>query len=349
VLFRSGLIAFQNGQFDTAAQWISQALATRPDYVEAYNSLGNLSRAQGKADEAIAAYRKALTLQPSNENAQNNLAAILAEQDHALPPPTQAAPSRIDYQACPLCGSTEIPPAVTADCSQHPLYQAILPPGMTWRRCDGCKHVFTDGYFDNEVRTQLFSHPLPHQTVGHDAEEQRKISARMVARMARHCPPEGDWLDVNFGNASLLFAAEEWGYRPVGINLHAENVRAMRQLGYEAHGTPLEELAFDGRFSVLSMVDVLERMPFPHAGLEAAQRLLQPGGALLVSTPNMGSTVWRLLDADNVNPYWGELEHYHIFSRQRLYALLAEHGFKPVDFNISERYRVGMEVIAVKD
>jgi protein O-GlcNAc transferase len=55
-----------------------------------------------------------------------------------------------------------------------------------------------------------------------------------------------------------------------------------------------------------------------------------------------------LLRANGVNPYWGEIEHYHNFFRKRLCALLQEHGFKPVEYHISERARVGMEVIAVK-
>jgi hypothetical protein len=44
----------------------------------------------------------------------------------------------------------------------------------------------------------------------------------------------------------------------------------------------------------------------------------------------------------------GSIEHYHNFSRSRLYALLRETGFEPVRYGISERYRACMEVIARK-
>ncbi len=64
--------------------------------------------------------------------------------------------------------------------------------------------------------------------------------------------------------------------------------------------------------------------------------------------PNMDNMVWRLLHANGVNPYWGELEHFHNFSRKRLYALLEEHGFVPLAYYVSERYRVCMEVVAAK-
>jgi protein O-GlcNAc transferase len=51
---------------------------------------------------------------------------------------------------------------------------------------------------------------------------------------------------------------------------------------------------------------------------------------------------------NNANPYWGEIEHYHNFSRARLYTLLEEFAFKPQSYGISERYRACMEVIATK-
>jgi protein O-GlcNAc transferase len=255
--------------------------------------------------------------------------------------------SRIVYEACPLCGSHDIPQMLGADCTKHPLYRPGLPETMIWHECGACHHVFTEGYFGDDALAVLFGDTHQNQTVGHDMERQRAISARMVERVARHVS-SGDWLDVGFGNGSLLFTAEEWGYRPVGIDLRKDGVAMMRKLGYEAHCIDLETLAEDGRFSVISMADVLEHMPFPKNGLAAAHRLLRPGGILFLSMPNMDSMVWKLLHVNNVNAYWGEIEHYHNFGRKRLYALLEEHGFKPLEYQISERYRVGMEVIAVK-
>jgi protein O-GlcNAc transferase len=64
--------------------------------------------------------------------------------------------------------------------------------------------------------------------------------------------------------------------------------------------------------------------------------------------PNMDNVVWRRLHANWVNPYWGEIEHYHNFSRKRLHALLQQHGFKLAEYHIGKRYRLCMEVIAIK-
>ncbi|QBR71631.1 hypothetical protein CU048_10470 [Beijerinckiaceae bacterium] len=272
------------------------------------------------------------------------IASSLERERHANAAPTV---ERVAYRACPLCGSHEFPAVLGADCSKHPIYHPSLPPVMNWHECRACGHVFTEGYFDADAASIVFAKTHPNQTVGYDMERQRPVSAKIVERVARRAP-EGRWLDVGFGNGSLLFTAEEWGFLPVGLDLRKDNVRSLNVLGYEAHCLSIEDLGDDGRYSVISMADVLEHLPFPKAGLAAAHRLLRPGGVLFLSMPNMENMVWKLLHANKVNPYWGEIEHYHNFSRKRLYALLQEHGFVPVEYNVSERYRICMEVIAVK-
>lgn len=149
------------------------------------------------------------------------------------------------------------------------------------------------------------------------------------------------WVSV-----TVLFTAEEWGFTPVGLDLRQSSVDALRQFGMEAHCLDVTSLEGSERFSVISMADVLEHMPFPRDGLAAAYRLLRPGGILFVSMPNYNCAAWRLLDSNNSNPYWGELEHYHNFSRTHLYALMKDMGFEVVRYGISERYRICMEVIA---
>ncbi len=279
--------------------------------------------------------------------------AAAAKPEPAAKPsaPKSIAPhlpaARIDYKACPLCNSPEISPYKEADCTHHPRYDATLPPAMIWCRCGSCQHVFTQGYFAPETVNAVFAKSAPDSRVGHDIEAGRIISARIVGNVARH-KASGDWLDVGFGSASLLFTAEEWGFRPVGLDLHPDNAQALKGLGYESHCAPIEKLDFPGRFSVVSIADYLERAPYPRATLDAVHRLLQPGGVLFVALPNMATIVWRLLDTSGNNPFWGDIEHYHNFTRERLYALLQTHGFKPAAYAVSERDDSGMEVIAVK-
>jgi len=254
---------------------------------------------------------------------------------------------RIPFEACPLCDARRFESAAVGDCSSHPLYVRPLSPVMVWKRCCACRHVFTEGHYSEEANRLIFGRANEHQQVGWQIEQQRVTWARAVERVLPHAAV-GDWLDVGFGNAALLFTVQEYGFTPVGIDLRADNVQALASLGIEAHRADLAALDFAERFAVISMADVLEHVPFPRPMLRAAHRALAAEGVLFVSMPNMESMVWRALDLQQANPYWGELEHCHNFSRTRLHALLRAEGFEPLRYGISERYRAGMEVVARK-
>jgi predicted SAM-dependent methyltransferase len=255
---------------------------------------------------------------------------------------------RILYKKCPLCSSARITEHKIGDCSRHPLYRAPLSTKVVWMMCNDCAHVFTEGYFNDAACNIVFGHTNDSQRVGGAIEVNRAISSRMIEKVLPFVS-EGIWLDVGFGNGSLLFTAQEYGFKAVGLDLRSQNVDIMNSLGIDAYCATLHDVSLHEKCAVISMADVLEHMPYPKDALHDANRLLQTGGVLLVSMPNSESIVWTILDEDNANPYWGEIEHYHNFSRSTLFGLLRQYGFTPKRYGISERYRVCMEVIAVKE
>ena len=253
------------------------------------------------------------------------------------------------YPACPLCNGTDgiDKVFVSADCTRHPLYNPALPARMTWRRCEACAHIFTDGYFSDEALAVVFAKTHDNQRVGFDIEGQRMVSARIVERVLpfQH---RGNWLDIGFGNGSLLFTADEFGFSCAGVDLRSDNVNRLQAMGFDAHCSEIETLDQPGRYSVISMCDVLEHMPYPVAALQAVHRLLKDDGVVLLSMPNIDSVAWNAMNEAQTNPYWAEIEHYHNFGRRRLFDILRDNGLEPVKFGLSERYRACMEVVAEK-
>jgi len=264
---------------------------------------------------------------------------------------------RIPYESCPLCGEKPVEQLGRYDCRNHALYKPALPAIMQWCRCRACRHVFTDGYFDDAALDVLFSDAHASQQPGTDAERGRNLWARVVERIAAMAPgaPQrgletpaalGRWLDVGFGDGALLLTVQEWGFDALGIDLREDSVAALSALGVAARCVALEQLDEPGAFDVISMADVLEHMPFPVPALAQVHRLLAERGIVYVSTPNSDTASWRALDREQKNPYWIEIEHYHNFTRERLHALLRRSGFEPIWYGVSNRYKCGMEVIA---
>ena len=255
--------------------------------------------------------------------------------------------ARILYNKCPLCNSEDLKKSVIGDCSKHALYREELPTTIQWIDCQSCSHQFVDGYFSNEALNLIFNKTHDSQKVGYEIEKQRYISARIVEKIIPH-KPNGVWLDVGFGNGSLIFTAQEYGFRVIGVDLRKENVEALKHLGIDAYCNKLEEIDFKTQITVASLMDVLEHTPYPKQTLRVLHSKMTKSGCLILSMPNSESIIWKLMSQQNLNPYLGEIEHYHNFTRTRLFELLDECGFDIVKYGISERYRVCMEVIASK-
>jgi len=266
----------------------------------------------------------------------------VASQTSAAAAPVQPI-VRQAYEACPLCGNREHKPILGADCSRDPAYRAGMPSEVRWHVCEDCDHVFAEGYFDAAFA------PAAGASFGHEMEAGRRAVGPLVAAVARHIGLRNcdtAWLDAGFGAGSLLLTAAEFGFEAVGLESRAAPVMALRQLGLEAHQAEIKNFEAPGRFGIVSLDDQLPRHIDPAETLTAAHRLLQADGLLVLSLPNMDAMPFNLLHAQAANPYWSEIARYHMFGRARLYALLRELGFEPLEYQVSAQLRIGMDVIA---
>ena len=68
------------GKLEEAIEAYKKAIAIKPDHAEAHNNMGNALRDQGKLEEAIEAYKKAIAYKPNHADAYNNMGATLQDQ-----------------------------------------------------------------------------------------------------------------------------------------------------------------------------------------------------------------------------------------------------------------------------
>lgn len=269
------------------------------------------------------------------------------------------------FEACPLCyeDAASAERIKVADCSSHPSYKADLPATMHWLRCRACGHAFTESHRTELGDRLLFSSALAHQLAdSSQSEHVRNLWAPTVHRVAeRLVETRGRaavfgacgaamprWADIGFGNGGLLMTADEFGFAAIGVDARAEAVARLQALGYRAVCSAFEAFVADAPLAVLSMADVLEHLPAPRVALERIHAMLETDGLLYLSCPNSETATWRLWEEANTNPYWGELEHYHNFSRSKLVGLLGDHGFDVIDYHVSARYYSCMEITARK-
>ena len=87
------------GKLDQAITAYNKAISIKPYYI-AYGNMGNALKAQGKLDKAITAYNSALSLKPDYPNAYYNIGNVLQEQgklDQAITAYNKALSHKPDY------------------------------------------------------------------------------------------------------------------------------------------------------------------------------------------------------------------------------------------------------------
>lgn len=145
-------------------------------------------------------------------------------------------------------------------------------------------------------------------------------------RLLDFVPAGGRLLEIGAACGFLLVAAQERGYEAQGVEMSAwASNYARSELGRDVKTGRLEEQHFaDQSFDVVVMADVIEHLTDPRGTVREIQRVLRPGGRLLLLTPDLGSIVARLAG----RRWWGLLDdHYFYFSRATLERFLVSEGF----------------------
>jgi SAM-dependent methyltransferase len=150
-------------------------------------------------------------------------------------------------------------------------------------------------------------------------------------KVERLCPGgPGRVLDVGCGRGLLLQAFQRRGWTVEGTELSAQSSRHAREVvGVPVHIGPLPSLGLPSdSFDAVTMWQVLEHVPDPHAFIAEVHRILKPGGVFFVSVPNFAS-----VEARACRDGWFHLDvprHLIHFTPDTLRASLAEAGFREI-------------------
>ena len=233
-------------------------------------------------------------------------------------------PSAADLEtvACDLCGEDRPRPFARRR-------------GMRLVRCQGCGLV----YVSPRLRADALQR---HYNTGEssrieyylDAEAADRRSFSEVLERAEEIVPErGDLLDIGPNIGTCLAVARERGFRVHGIEINADAARYCREArGLDVVSGTLEPETYPaGRFDVVLMGDVIEHVPSPTDTMRTAARILKPGGAALVSTPDIGGWAARLLQLKPV-------EHLYYFDRSTMDRLVRSAGLEVLRMEPLDRY-----------
>lgn len=248
---------------------------------------------------------------------------------------------------CPACGAAGR--QVHAGARDE---YAGSPGEWSVSRCDGCRGLWLD---PAPLPEDLGLAYLDYHTHGPGAprgwqRHKRSLYARVLQARLRALPgwaelkahhrqrrlmhlgdaAPGRLLDVGCGGGQLLRRMKQRGWDVVGIDFDPQATRRVQErFGIPVHTGDLRQAALEaGSFSAIVMNHAIEHIDRPDALLAECARLLQPGGRLVVITPNAQSVAHR-----RFGPLWRGLEvprHLQVFSRAGLVRCAESAGFQVV-------------------
>jgi SAM-dependent methyltransferase len=277
-------------------------------------------------------------------------AGAIVDRERERASPVEATPLQALYSVCPLCEGASVTLGF-ANCTAHQLWHEPLPATIEWMHCASCGHVHSRRYWTEAGLAEL-SRASPgiapkKRTAWNPVVERVVKSLGGYAVMAsRDTRPV--WVDIECGDGGLVMTAADYGFAAVGLDLRPTAASRLQALGFTALANDFMQLKFEVIVDVLSMIDVLEHVPWPLETLRKAAQVLRQGGVLVLRMPDLTSSRWKVMDAKQVNPHWMAIDNYHNFSRERIIALLRATGFELLDFAVPDPCEARMELYAVR-
>jgi len=230
--------------------------------------------------------------------------------------------------ACPVCGATGLEDLGTVS-------GTVLRRAFAFCRCQACSFVFVanpsldyeaiyseDYYNGRGVDAKLnYVGEVEHPDRTVRRYEWQGVLERV--RALRPAPEGTAWLDYGCGTGGLVHHLRARGIDAVGFE-QGWCVDLLRR-----RGTPLVEegsfAAQQGRFDVVSAIEVIEHTVDPVAVLRNIRPMLKPGGVLFLTTGNAEPfrnriTSWR---------YVAPEVHVSYFEPATLALALRQAGFEP--------------------
>ena len=165
------------------------------------------------------------------------------------------------------------------------------------------------------------------------ADAMKRMTARQrLGEIRRSFEPAGRCLDVGCANGVFVATLEEeFGdkVQTEGVELSERAVAEGRQRGLTLHVGTMADVPGDEKFDVITAFDVLEHVIDPAEFLTQLTDRLAPGGRLVITVPNTGGIVRRLMGRRWY--FYIPEEHLTYFDRTNLPRFVRRFGLDVVD------------------
>jgi SAM-dependent methyltransferase len=165
-----------------------------------------------------------------------------------------------------------------------------------------------------------------------DKEPMRAVFEKCIMKAEEIAGKKGRLVDIGAATGYFIKLAKSMGWSVEGVEIGDSAAEAGRKAGLKMLTGTIAELPLSNKFDAITMFDVIEHVENPLADLKKAHELLNPGGALVIITPNSGSIYARML-----GKRWHHFvppEHLTLFTESGLREVLTKAGFEVISVSV---------------
>lgn len=235
---------------------------------------------------------------------------------------------------CPVCNSDNTLELYPEDIDLNKIsftYVKTPNSGKTFRsiRCDDCTHVFCCPIPRNIYKN--YEDVVDKQYLKYTISI--KESARIILPLIKKIVPSGIILDVGCATGEFLNEAKEFGYLVEGLELSKWSSEIAARKNIKIYRHTLEFLAkkYLNKYDVITLFGVIEHFEFPRKEMQCVEKLLKPGGILVIWTGDINSISSKILGRSWW--YW-QGQHIQYFSHKSLNMLAKKCNLSHLDTKV---------------
>lgn len=238
----------------------------------------------------------------------------------------------IHYTHCPICGSTDIHPVLSAK------DYTVSQRSFEIFACDNCSLRFTQDvpdaahigdYYKSE---NYISHTNTSKGIINKLYQKvrnRTMRQKAAIIVEQTHKQQGNILDIGCGTGTFLYTMQQADWSVTGLEPDAgARNNALDLYGIDAKQPDALFSLPENSFDAITMWHVLEHVHTLHEYAGQIKKLLKPGGKIIIAVPNYTSK-----DAQTYGEYWAAYDvprHLYHFAPGAMQTLMQRHGLKVV-------------------
>lgn len=227
-----------------------------------------------------------------------------------------------DHRDCPLCGA-----------SPDDAHVIFIKFGFHYRRCNTCSVTYVSPMLNEKALLKSyqqsdFNDNWMRTLMGEVEQNFNRPKFELgIQQIEETTGTRGRLLELGSAVGQFLEISKDAGWQVHGIEFNSVGAEYCRKNGLEISQEPLLDDSFPAEsFDAVAMWEVLEHIIDPRQIINAAAKVIRPGGAIFIVVPNVNALAAQIMQ-EHCNMFRGTA-HLTMFNSATLGHLLQEEGFE---------------------